>query len=588
MIKRTVALALILLIFLSAAISLPVRAAELPEPDENTIYVNLATGDRIYYDPAFDAYYIVDEDTGERLYYDPEQNVFYQIDESTGERIGQNDNSDETIPEPAYSADLADQYYRVLILEILEDEWFRKGFMSEQIYNYDFAEKSFYYVNHDTNQWIYVDLLGAKYDNDTGATYYRDPKTKEYYTIGEMGQRSYIVLPKSADDFTYMDSHIQILLCRVLNGPHKGEVIHVTYDISDVMQNDQPDYPAKVGETFMAGYFETDRYGNVSAVIVSQKRETGIIWLGIIFILFLVFLGGLRSLRSVIALLLTLAGCIFVVVPLISKGYDPVWVAVLFAIAVIVATLTIVYGFSAKTLAATLGAASGLLVSGILAGIMTAFLKMIGLVDGEAMSLAQVRINGMPISLSGVLFASIIISVLGGTIDVGVSIASALEELHQKAPELPGADLMKSGINIGVDIMQASLFTMITAFVGSTMHILLLLYINNMNTEMIINSEMMMSELLRALVGSIGLLFTVPITSFIAGLISAKGKFGRLSPDCFASVVTVRRLIAKFQEKKQSVLAGMRKSEAVDIPENLYEIAQRNKKAREDSDTKMQ
>lgn len=585
--------AFVLIIIIAFSVGISAYAEELSEPDKNAVYVDPGTGERVYYDSSLDAYYKIDNSTGIKLYYDQEQDTYYVIDETTGEKLYINDilnsqnedaysenNTDEY--QTADPASLVEEFYRVKILEIVDDEWYRQGYVSNQRYNYDFEKESFYYVMHDIDKWVYVDLLGAKHDAGNGNTYYKDPKTKGYYIIDSNGNRSSTVPTQAADDFTYMDSRIQILKCEVLNGPYKGEIINASHDISDTMQNDQPEYPAKVGETYMAGYFEVGDYGNISAVIISQKREAGIIWLGIVFILFLVFLGGFRSLRSVVALLLTLGGCILVVIPLISKGYDPVWVAIFFSISVIAATLTIVYGFSAKTLAAALGAASGVLVSGIIVGIMGVVLKMVGLVDGEAMNLAMVHVNGMPISLSGVLFASIMISVLGGTIDVGVSIASALEELHQKAPELTGAELMKSGVTIGVDIMQASLFTMITAFVGSTIHVLLLLYIHNMNAEMIINSELMMSELLRALAGSMGLLFTVPITSLISGLITAKGKFGKFSADCFASVVAMRRLIAKFNEKKQLALAKIAQKKAVEIPDNLFEIAQKNKKENED------
>jgi len=187
------------------------------------------------------------------------------------------------------------------------------------------------------------------------------------------------------------------------------------------------------------------------------------------------------------------------------------------------------------------------------------------------------------LDLTGVLFAAIIISVLGGTIDVSVSIASSLEELKLNAPQMNGSQLMRSGVKIGVDIMGASLNTLILSYLGCAIHIVMIFYTYQSPMLMVFNDEMIVCELLRALAGSSALLFTVPITAFVSAMMMSKGNFGRFSWDCFASVEIAKRLRdslraagKRSEEKKSSVSVRRAEPEAVAQPENLYSLARRH------------
>lgn len=367
-----------------------------------------------------------------------------------------------------------------------------------------------------------------------------------------------------------IESHVQTLKVLVLSGEHKGETATVTYDLSDAWGGGNEPDPAKVGDMVVA-QVDYNFLGELEGVVTQYGRQRTMIWLGILFLVLLAFFGGRRGIRSIIALLVTCAGLIFIMIPAMNRGFSPVWAAVLASIFAITVTLTIVYGFTMKTLAAAMGAVGGIVAGGIIIAIMNVTMNMTGLVDDESMYLAQ-SVGDGTINLRGILFAAIVISVLGGTIDVSISIASALDELGEKAENITGAEMMKSGINIGVDIMGASLNTLILSYVGGSIHLLMLFNTYNNPMVMIINDEMIACEIMRALAGGFGLLLTVPITSFVAAVLMCKGGFGKLTPDCVASYVVLKRILSKFRKKEKKVPAAVAAGNApqTDMPENLY------------------
>lgn len=373
--------------------------------------------------------------------------------------------------------------------------------------------------------------------------------------------------------YTYSYQLVRLL---VLEGPYSGQEMLAKFDTADTWGGGNAPRDLEKGD-YVYAQFTTDNSGSITGTVVQFERSKALMWLGIIFLLALVFFGGKRGLRSIIALVITCIGLIFVMVPAMTNGMDPVLAAILGSLFSISVTLVIIYGFSIKTLASALGSAGGVIAAGILTAIMNSVMKMTGLVDEESMYLAQSVGDGR-IDLRGILLAAILISVLGGSMDVGISIASALDELKANAPNITGAELMKSGINIGIDIMGASLNTLILAYVGGSIHLLMLFSTYDYSMVMIINDEMIASQLLQALTGSMGLLLTVPISSFVAALLMCKGNFGTLSPDCFVGVALCRRVIEKAKKllSKHSTNKVSRQAQEEEIPENLYAAVQRH------------
>ncbi len=379
---------------------------------------------------------------------------------------------------------------------------------------------------------------------------------------------------KSVGYSDYMDMDMitrkQTLYLEVLTGPRKGEFHYAEFDRSNPAGGEPYDL-CKAGDRLLC-FFTVDEKGNVldNGTITDYHRMPTIIWTFAIFLVLLLLLTGRRGIKSFIALIVTCAGIILIILPMILSGVSPVIAAILGCLFAIVTTLVLVYGFTVKTLAAALGALGGVVVAGLFTAIMNGVLHMTGTTSSEATMLSLHFANGS-IDLNGIMFAAILIGSLGGTIDVGVSIASALDEMRERAPEITASEMIASGLKIGSDIMSASLNTLILAYVGSAIHLLLMLRINGIAMIDVMNAETITSELLRALAGSFGLLFTVPITSFVAGAMLCKGGFGKFS---VRMIPTMDSLITFFDKVKSRWNKAM--SDAKVRSDSRYGIADKD------------
>lgn len=366
----------------------------------------------------------------------------------------------------------------------------------------------------------------------------------------------------------------QTIYVEVMSGERKGERHYAVFDRSDPAGG-EPYELVKEGERLLC-FFTSNKDGVIveNGTITDFHRMPKIIWTLIIFFILLLFLTGTRGLKSFAALIVTCVGIILIILPMILSGVSPVVASIIGCVFSIVTSLVLVYGFTIKTLAAALGAVGGVIVAGIFTAVMNSILHMTGTTSSEATMLALHFANG-DVDLNGIMFAAVLIGSLGGTIDVGISISSSLDEMREHAPNITATEMIASGLHIGSDIMSASLNTLILAYVGSAIHLLLMLQINGVALIDVMNAETITSELIRALAGSFGLLFTVPITSFVAGAMLCKGSFGKFSIRMFPTMDTLLNFIGRAKEKWGVAMknAQQRSDEKYGITDrtNLYE-----------------
>jgi uncharacterized membrane protein len=180
-----------------------------------------------------------------------------------------------------------------------------------------------------------------------------------------------------------------------------------------------------------------------------------------------------------------------------------------------------VSGFSKKTLAASLGTAGGIIVAGIFATIFGNLMKLTGACD-HSMQLSMLE-NGDRFNFENIMISGVIVGALGACMDVGMSIASALHELSIEGKGMTVRRLIKSGFNIGKDVMGTMTNTLILAYVGSSLLVVLLLKGLEFETYQIVNNtELVLEEVLRAISGSFGLVVTIPITTIVSALLMVK------------------------------------------------------------------
>jgi uncharacterized membrane protein len=186
-----------------------------------------------------------------------------------------------------------------------------------------------------------------------------------------------------------------------------------------------------------------------------------------------------------------------------------------------ITTPLIVMGYNKKSLAAILGCTGGVMIAGIIAIIMDKSLFLTGMVDEHSRYLVNLP-GDLKLNLNAIIFAGIIIGAMGAVMDVSVSIASSLWEIKERARNITFKALFRSGINIGRDIMGTMADTLILAYIGSSLTVVILLSVFSGSLLDLFNSEMIAVEILQAIAGSFGILFAMPLTALFCSLIYLK------------------------------------------------------------------
>ncbi|PKM95496.1 MAG: YibE/F family protein [Firmicutes bacterium HGW-Firmicutes-1] len=291
-------------------------------------------------------------------------------------------------------------------------------------------------------------------------------------------------------------------------------------NIEDVFESSTPHIEAHVGDEVLL-YLELDESKTIvsNAYIVSYKRDRFIIYLIAIFIILVVAIGRLKGLKALISLILTVVLVLKVFLPRILLGDDPIILSVLIATLISITTIMIISGFSKKTLTSILGTLAGVLVAGVLAYTFSNYAKLIGFTYEEVQQLTFIP-QGTQFNFSGLLFASILLGALGAVMDVSMSISSSIVEVKAANPNMGIKQLFQSGMNIGRDIMGTMVNTLILAYTGSSLNILILILAYNKPLIETINYDMIVVEIVRALAGTIGLVITIPFTAIVAAYLN--------------------------------------------------------------------
>ena len=266
----------------------------------------------------------------------------------------------------------------------------------------------------------------------------------------------------------------------------------------------------------------TNQSGDVTITSVySLNREPYVIGFVLLFFVLICMVGGKNGIKAVLGLVVTFALVLFFLFPAIYRGMSPINAAIITVIFTTIITIGILTGYSKKTLASILGTVVGVIISGVTAW---AFGKIAG-ISGYNVSNIDTLIsvaNCTNIKVGDLLFAGILISSLGAVMDVGLSIASTIAELHSVKPELTWTQLFQSGMNVGKDMMGTMANTLILAFAGGSLSELLLDYAYDLPYVQLINSYTIGIEVMQGVAGSIGIILTVPLVSIFSSLLYAK------------------------------------------------------------------
>ncbi len=248
--------------------------------------------------------------------------------------------------------------------------------------------------------------------------------------------------------------------------------------------------------------------------ITDYVRRPSLYLLFVIFLLLTVVIAGKWGLTSVFGMAYSFYIIFKFILPLIIKGYNPVTVSIIGAVFIIPVTFSMSHGINRKTINAIIGTLISMVIVGLLSVLFVNLSKLSGFAVEEA-GFLQYQLGGI-INMKGILLAGIIISTLGVMDDITISQASVVEELRKANKKLSKKELFFRSMNVGKDHISSMVNTLVLVYAGASLP-LLLLFVNNPHPFLeVINYEIIADEIVRTLVGSIGLILAVPITTYIA------------------------------------------------------------------------
>ncbi|EKY25746.1 YibE/F family protein [Clostridium celatum] len=305
-------------------------------------------------------------------------------------------------------------------------------------------------------------------------------------------------------DFPYINIGKQNLELKIISGERKDEIVSVNNFIGRVDNK-----PAKVGTKYIISSYDNF----ITTVIVNYSRETAIYTLVFIFMLIVIFIGGLKGIKSIFSLAVTMVCVIFLFIPLIIRGINPIIASIVIVILSTGVTMLSLNGFSKKTVVACLSCILCTAIAGVLAYLFGVITNISSFNTNEAQDLLFVAQN-TSLRVKELLFAGIIIASLGAIMDTTMSITSSIFEMNEINNKLTSSQLFKSGMNIGRDVMGTMTNTLILAFTGSSINIVVIYFMYNLPYMQLINIDVIVIEIIQGLAGGIALVLSIPIAAF--------------------------------------------------------------------------
>lgn len=311
----------------------------------------------------------------------------------------------------------------------------------------------------------------------------------------------------------------KLMELEILTGPHAGRIVEITNYFSAMYSVD-----VSVGDTLCVRVI-TDGNGVLADVsIYNYNRVPCLIAIAAVFAIALIGIGGWQGLRALAGLVFTFVCVVYLLLPLVLRG----WPAVPLTIVIVGITSAVSYyllgGWQAKMVGAALGCFCGVAAAALLGKAAVSLLHVTAYQMDEAEGLLLAR-SDTGLKLDGLLLAGILIAAEGAVMDTAMSVASAMQELKDKRPDIAVRELFRSGMRIGRDATGTMANTLVLAFAGASLNMMVLIYSYRVSFRQLMNTDFVAVELVRGVAGSMGIILTVPCVALItAALLSRKGK----------------------------------------------------------------
>ena len=308
----------------------------------------------------------------------------------------------------------------------------------------------------------------------------------------------------------------QSMLVEVKTGQYAGETLMIYNYIGPVYG-----VPLKEGDSCTIAV-STYADGSVRATVYEYDRMLPLVIVLGIFFLVTVLVGGKTGAKSLLGLLFTVLCVFFLLFPALLKGAPTLPATFVLCVYVAAVSFFLLGGVCKKTLCALAGSSLGVAFALLFALLSQALLRVNGLRTADVEPLLQIRQTGTPIGLTGLLAAGVLLSSLGAVMDVSMSISSAMSELKAADPAMDHKALLRAGMNIGRDMVGTMTNTLILAFLGSGLVLILYIYTLSPDPHQLISSAYAATEVVSGISSSIGVILSVPVTASICA--AAYGK----------------------------------------------------------------
>ncbi|MBI1271467.1 YibE/F family protein [bacterium] len=352
----------------------------------------------------------------------------------------------------------------------------------------------------------------SKADQSTNrdTTIFAGSGLEEQLVVGKVLEATKLRVNKELLGSTGMISNLQTVKLRITEGALSGKEFIIDNELTD-----NPAYNVEVepGQEVVVA-LDQKPDGTIEINIADYNRTPVLAWLLVAFLAAFLVFGGKQGVKSLLALLITVLLVACVLLPLSLQGFNPLMVSVFICLAATATSILLIGGFTKKSLAAIMGTIGGVIVAGIAAQLVIWYAPLTGLSSEEAQILRGSVLVQKPPFYSGLLAAGMLIGALGVIMDVGISIASAVSEISKADAKMTMKELYDSGMNVGRDIMGTMTNTLILAYTGGALPLLLLA--TQMPSIKLVNLDLFATEVASALSGSLGLVFTIPLTAIVA------------------------------------------------------------------------
>jgi len=302
---------------------------------------------------------------------------------------------------------------------------------------------------------------------------------------------------------TDTETLLQTISVQVLDGPKEGQTLTIENEYLEL----------EAGDKF---YFNHNVYidGTESYFVVNIDRRDSLVLFFGLFVFTIIVFGGWQGLRSLVALGGSFLAIFYVLLPGLVAGYNPLLLSSLVASGVLFGAIFFTHGFNRESAVAYGGTMLAVLLTGLLAYIAVGHAKLTGFVTDESVFLNFVT-NGS-LDFTGLLLGAIIIGVLGVLDDIAVTQAAVTTELFNSNKDIKPREVYQKAMRVGREHVGALVNTLVLAYVGASLPLLMYFHLSELSFWSLLNSELFATEIIRAIVGSIGLIMTVPIVTGLA------------------------------------------------------------------------